>query len=269
MEVVNAPPPGHDARLWSLVVPADDADAAADQLWRAGATAVVIEERGSTVRLTTDVAPPGPTPLGWRRIPIDDDAAASGSWLEDLPPVRIGPWTIHRPELDVTVDGAVAIDPARAFGSGHHPTTRLALEALGPLVGPGVSLLDVGCGSGVLAVAAAVRGARCTAVDVDPEAVAATRANATRNGVAGRVSCVLGTVAAVRGRFDVVVANMLVPAITACAADLAAATKRGGVLVIAGVLENQAPRVQDALGLTEKHRLTAGDWVGLVYDRRP
>jgi ribosomal protein L11 methyltransferase len=265
---MNAPTPGHGARLWSLVVPADDADSAADQLWGAGATAVVVEERGATVRLTTDVAPPGPTPLGWRLISIDADEAASGSWLEDLPPVRVGPWTVHRPELDVTADGAVAIDPSRAFGSGHHPTTRLALEALAPFVGPGVRLLDVGCGSGVLAVAAAVSGARCAAVDIDPEAVAETRANAARNGVAERVSCIVGTVAAVRGEFDVVTANMLIPAITTCAADLAAATARGGVAVITGVLESQAPRVQDALGLTEQRRLTADDWVGLVYGHR-
>ena len=131
----------------------------------------------------------------------------------------------------------VLIDPGRAFGSGSHPSTLLALAALEALVLPGSTVLDVGCGSGVLAVAAARLGAgRVVAIDIDPAAHEATLDNAARNGVAVEVSATpLGEVA---GRFDVVVANLLAPTLVELAAPLG---ERVGEQGSAGGLRSAPP----------------------------
>ena len=106
------------------------------------------------------------------------------------------------------------------------------------LVGPGTRVLDVGCGSGVLAVAAALRGATpVVAIDVDPAAVDATRRNAGANGVAGSVHPSTAPLGAVDGRFDVVLANLPASTIRELAGDLAARTVPGATLVLSGILD--------------------------------
>ena len=122
----------------------------------------------------------------------------------------------------------------------------LALAALEPLVGPGSSVLDVGCGSGVLAVAAARLGAgRVVAIDVDPAAHAATLDNAARNGV--EVSVPRVPLSEVSGRFDVVLANLLTPTLIELAAPLGERVAEHGALVVSGLLPQQTERVFAAL----------------------
>ena len=129
----------------------------------------------------------------------------------------------------------VVVDPGRAFGHGAHPTTRLALEQIDARVARGERVLDVGCGSGVLAVAALALGASsAVAVDVDPEARAATCANAARNGVADRLA-VLDD-AAVTGRFDLVVQHAARPTPSP---RCSAAPAPGAPVVVSGLLERQ------------------------------
>jgi len=138
----------------------------------------------------------------------------------------------------------VRIDPGLAFGTGSHPTTRLVLGFLERMVRGGESLLDYGCGSGILAIAAAKLGAGpIDAVDIDPQAVDVTRANARANTVELRASLPesLG-----RGSYDLVVANILAQPLIELAPELASRTRRGGRIALAGILESQAEEVRAA-----------------------
>jgi len=141
---------------------------------------------------------------------------------------------------------AVTIDPGTAFGSGSHPSTRLCLAALVALA-PSRRVLDVGCGSGVLAVTAMRLGATAAvAIDVATEAVAATQANATRNGVT--VDARHAVVDDVEGTYDVVVANIGAAVLRAMAPALASRVGEGGTLVLAGLLDDQVPDVVATYG---------------------
>ena len=143
----------------------------------------------------------------------------------------------------------VVLDAAEAFGSGSHPTTRLCLAQVERLVRPGDRVLDVGCGTGVLGVAALLLGAgRLTAVDIDPAAVRATAGTARLNGVGDRTQASTTPLEQVRDRFDLVLANLLIPAIELLGADLARVVAPGGHLVVSGVLAGQVDRVGAALG---------------------
>lgn len=193
-----------------VAVPSEEAELAADALWQAGAAAIE-EQPGALVAATADGGDParllaavaGRWPA--EAIAVDLDGALD-AWRAHARAVEVGDRLVVRPPWVEPVDvgpsraaasgaasagGAprdVVIDPGRAFGHGAHPTTRLVLDALADTVRGGERVLDVGCGSGVLAIAAVILGARtAVGVDVDPAAVAATRANAARNGVADRV----------------------------------------------------------------------------------
>jgi ribosomal protein L11 methyltransferase len=156
------------------------------------------------------------------------------SWLADeAPPGRL----------------AIRLDPGQAFGTGHHETTRLCLAALEGCVRPGVRVLDVGTGSGVLAIASVLLGAgEVEAVDVDPVAAEVARANCAANGVAGRVRVRAGTLdEGAGGGFDVVVANISAAANAALAGAFARATAPGGRLVLSGLLTSDRARVTEAM----------------------
>lgn len=225
-------------------VPAAEAELAADALFAGGASAV--EERAGgdgTVTLIGD-GDPGPVPAHWevREVPVIDDGL--DAWRPHARAWRAGrvvvqpPWAapLGDPRDD---DVVVLIDPGRAFGSGSHPSTRGMLVALAGLVPPARSVLDVGCGSGVLAVAAARLGAaRVVGVDVDPAAREATAANAVRNEAGVEVAG--AEVGAAHGPFDVAVANIGASTLI----ELAPALGRlAPVLVLGGVLEEDVARV--------------------------
>jgi len=165
----------------------------------------------------------------------------------------------------------LTLDPGLAFGTGSHPTTRLCLAWLATFLRRGQSVLDYGCGSGILAIAAARLGAGdAVGTDIDPQAMVASRANAERNGVAATFALPEELAPRAARRFDVVVANILANPLVLLAPALAAHTRPGGRIVLSGVLERQAPVVTGAyapwfnVGEWERD----GGWVALVGERR-
>lgn len=189
------------------------------------------------------------------------------SWKAQFTPIRIGPFFV-RPSWSEAHDQGIelVLDPGMAFGTGLHPTTRQCLEAVGEMDVDGHVVLDVGTGSGILAVAAAKRGAaRVVAVDTDPLAVRAAIENARRNDV--RVEVHEGSAAEVEGTFDVVLANLVADVIVAIAAELRERVGPGGTLVCAGIVREKAELVATALGdlgLDVVDRDQRDDWVRLT-----
>ena len=204
----------------------------------------------------------------------------ANAWKEHYRVHRIGrrvvvraPWHAYEPTGDEVV---VELDPGMAFGTGLHPSTKLCVLALEDEVRPGARVLDVGTGSGVLAIAAVLLGAAgVDAVDIEPVAVRSTQENAARNGVADRIAVALGSVgpdAPFPGTYDLVLANIIARILIELAPGLAAAVAPGGSLVLSGVIEGREPAVRralDAEGLTFDRRAQIEDWVALVYRRPP
>lgn len=169
---------------------------------------------------------------------------------------------------------AVTLDPGQAFGTGQHESTRAAVRALENCVRPGARVLDVGTGSGVLAIAAAKLGASSVeAIDVDPVAVEAAQANVGENGVGDVVTVRLGDLASgVSGRFDVVVANILADVVIELAPDVPRLLAPRGVLITAGFVHKGVARVARALesiGHDIIEHLEEGDWDALVSSPAP
>ena len=163
----------------------------------------------------------------------------------------------------------VTLDPGLAFGTGTHPTTRLCLDWLATARPAGATVLDYGCGSGILAIAAAKLGAaRVTGVDIDPQAVDAARANAAANGVAGDFLAADRLPPA--ASFDVVVANILANPLRVLAPALAARTRPGGRIVLSGILADQAADVAATYAAWFIIDTWKGDegWVALAGVRR-
>ncbi|MCL2591446.1 MAG: 50S ribosomal protein L11 methyltransferase [Betaproteobacteria bacterium] len=185
--------------------------------------------------------------------PFTVEEVAEQDWVRTVQsqfdPIRVTDdlWIVpswHKaPEPDVI---NIELDPGMAFGTGSHPTTRLCLEWLCKTVQPGMSMLDFGCGSGILAIAAARLGAaRSLGVDIDGRAVEAARENAARNGVSG-IMRVQHSSAPLEATFDLVVANILTNPLCVLAPAIAARVAPGGRVALSGILEQQAAQVIDA-----------------------
>jgi ribosomal protein L11 methyltransferase len=183
--------------------------------------------------------------------PHDVGAVAEQDWVRatqaQFGPLRIADrfWIV--PSWCAPPDPAalnLALDPGLAFGTGSHPTTRLCLEWLAVRVVPGCSLLDYGCGSGILAIAAAKLGAgRVAATDIDPQALRAAADNARANGV----DIAFVAPDAVPDRtYDIVVANILTNPLRVLAPALATRVRKGGFIALAGLLDTQAAEVAEA-----------------------
>ncbi|HKW78502.1 MAG TPA: 50S ribosomal protein L11 methyltransferase, partial [Candidatus Limnocylindria bacterium] len=158
------------------------------------------------------------------------------SWKAQFTPLRVGRFLVRPSWSEPAATDAIEIvlDPGMAFGTGLHPTTQQCLEAVSALPLEAKSVLDVGTGSGILAIAAAKRGGSpVVAVDTDPLAVEAARENAERNGVAIPIGA--GSAADVPGRFEYVIANLVSPELQRIAGNLVARLAPGGTLVVAGI----------------------------------
>ncbi|WP_224784838.1 50S ribosomal protein L11 methyltransferase [Marinihelvus fidelis] len=179
------------------------------------------------------------------------DQAWERAWMDRFKPMRFGerlwivPHGMDAPEPDADI---VRLDPGLAFGTGTHATTRLCLEWLDAADVNGRDVLDYGCGSGVLGIAAAIVGARhVRCIDNDPQAVTATADNAERNGIADRLDVSQGQTPG-EGQADIVISNILAGILQRLAPELAASVRPGGALVLAGVLDDQADSVIAAFG---------------------
>ena len=166
---------------------------------------------------------------------------------------------------------ALYLEPGLAFGSGSHPTTRMCLEWLASHIKADQVVLDFGCGSGILAIGAALLGARVIAVDHDDQAITATRENAQFNGVSEQIQT-LTLVDWGRDRswqasehFDVVVANILAAPLIDLAPTFSGSLRRGGSLVLAGILDHQASQVMQAYpGVKFGPTVAEDEWVCLA-----
>ncbi|MCK6503321.1 50S ribosomal protein L11 methyltransferase [Myxococcota bacterium] len=216
---------------------------------------------------------------GWGELEraIARAAGAAPRWV----PVRDEDWAetwraaFQRVEISAEVavappwlarEGDLVIDPGMAFGTGEHPTTRACLRWTDRLAQAGGSCLDVGTGSGVVALLAARRGMAARGIDIDADAVAASRENAARNGVVADFDDT--PLQRVPGRFDLVVANIFAEVLVRLAPDLARRTGRW--LVLAGILADRADAVLAAMGaqgLVLQAREDEGEWVALVLQR--
>lgn len=251
--------------------PGDDAEVVGALLWAAGAEGVWVRP-DDVVGYFASADAPVPDGGRWEDVEEVDWAA---NWMAGIEPVSGGPFDVvptwladDHPERPGRV--RIVLDPGRAFGSGHHDTTLGCLEALADLDLAGRSVLDVGTGTGVLAIAAARRGAgRVVGVDVDADAIEVAAANAAANGV--DLDLAVGSVDAVPGPFDVVVANVLTNTIIALAEPLVAAVAPGSHLVTSGIGIERAPKVVDALtaaGLVGATTRQRGEWA-VVAGRAP
>jgi ribosomal protein L11 methyltransferase len=154
-------------------------------------------------------------------------------------------WIDYSPEADEVL---IRLDPGMAFGTGEHPTTRLCLESLETCLRPNQNVLDLGTGSGILAIAAALMGAeRVVAVDIDPVAVGIARENAAMNGVEGRVQVLEGSLEAAKPPFDLILANISSAGIIQMAPELARALAPQGRLIASGIGDHLAGTCQAVL----------------------
>lgn len=196
-------------------------------------------------------------------------------WNRSLRPVDVGRRLTIVPGEGDAPPGRLAlrVRPGRAFGTGHHESTRLALEALEDVVAPGSEVLDVGTGTGILALAAVVLGAvRAVAIDVDPVAVAVARENLAGSPAAAAVELhVADGVPEAVGHHDVVVANITADVIERWLPALVERVRAGGALVLAGLLATDRAAMDRRLaelGVADRDWRDAGEWTAVVARRQ-
>ena len=212
-------------------------------------------------------------------------------WLDEykkgVAPVAVGKFYVRPSWCERSQDPALIdllIDPALAFGSGHHESTNMCLALLSELARDGMSALDVGCGSGILSIAMKKLGAKVSACDTDEQAVTATQQNAEKNGVQidkiwlGSVSSLgerasslseQGSSAVALPQFDLIVANIIADVILTLSADLKKALKPGGKLVLSGILEKYKDRIEQAFSDLNFVRMKKqNEWLSFVYERK-
>ncbi len=161
----------------------------------------------------------------------------------------------------------IKIDPALAFGSGHHATTFSCLEAVGNYVSQGDRVLDVGCGSGILGLAATKLGASVELCDTDPVSVESCQENFKLNGETYE-KLWEGSADKAQGVYDVVIANIIADVLRFIAPDLKKALKPGGYLILSGILDKKETSVKEAFAqLTPVQRTLKDEWVTLVYTK--
>jgi ribosomal protein L11 methyltransferase len=282
----GAPPEAPRYPTVHAAVPAGDVDDASAALWALGATGV--EERDATTlekpgeggallvahfddedRARVAAAALAEENEGWKASVehiVGDEW--KHRWKEFWKPMRVGTRLVVRPSWEEVErregDVVLTLDPGQAFGTGTHESTRLVLAEVEKLVRGGETVLDAGCGSGILGIGALLLGAESVrAVDVDEDAIAATRENAEKNRVV--IDASTTPVARVRGTFDLVLANIERRVLVPMARDLAARVAPGGALVLSGLLVGEEDEVLRAYApLAPEARAVERDWVALV-----
>ncbi len=189
-------------------------------------------------------------------------------YQDSIQPIEAGEFYVH-PEWYPPMEGKtnILINPALAFGSGHHATTFTCLEAVSEYVRPEQRLLDVGCGSGILSLAARKRGARVDLCDVDPLAVESAAENFKLNGETYE-HLWEGSVNQAKGTYDVVIANIIADILRALAPELKKSVNEKGTLILSGILETKESIVTDSFhDMTLQTRKQKDEWVTLVYTK--
>jgi ribosomal protein L11 methyltransferase len=290
----------------AMEVDGEAAEAVADILQRYGHQGVAIEQAGFYIETWEDEVPPADRLIVRAYLPEDDRAEPAKKQLEEalwhlsklypMPtpeykvideedwaeawkanyhPVHLGKHIFIRPlwieHPGEPGDVVIALDPGMAFGTGTHPSTQLVLEATEDLMVefPNSNVLDLGTGSGILAILAAKMGAaHILALDTDPIAIRATDENAAANGVPDKIKAQVGsldTLLASGEKFDLALVNILAKVIIAmCGQGLGGVLRTGGVAVFGGIIQEQADEVETALkmtGLTPYKRRFSGEWV--------
>ncbi len=222
----------------------------------------------------------GLRPIGELTTRLVHEADWAEAWKAHFPVLRVGrrlvirpTWRRHRRPPD---DVVLALDPGMAFGTGLHPTTRLCLAGVESLADRGAlddaRVLDVGCGSGILAIAAVKLGALdALGLDTDPIAVDATAANAARNRLVGRIEARESSLPSGEGPFDVVLANLIASVLVDLSPLIRDEVRELGVVLASGIFIDREPEVRASfanVGLDVAARSAEGEWVALEAVRR-
>ncbi len=203
------------------------------------------------------------------------DEEWADAWKKFFKPLKIGrivirpTWEDYSPKPDEIV---IDLDPGMAFGTGSHPTTKLCLEALQDYIKGGETVLDMGTGSAILAMAAAKLGAsRIVGLEIDPVAVEAAVANVNRESLGDKIKIGLAdSPSAFDGQADIVLANIIAKVIIDMAEGLASKVKPGGLLIASGIVVERSKEVIDtltSLGLSLHETRQEGDWVALIFNK--
>ncbi len=290
----------------AMEVDGEAAEAVAEVLQRYGHQGVAIEQAGFFIETWEDEVPPAEHLIVRAYLPQDERAEDSKKQLEEalwhlgklypMPvpqyreideedwaeawkvnyhPVHLGQHIFIRPlwidEPGAPDDILISLDPGMAFGTGTHPSTQLVLESTEALMQqmPNATVLDLGCGSGILAILAAKMGAASVlALDTDPIAVRVTDENTAANGVSNKITAQAGSLDSLlqtSASFDLAFVNILAKVIISmCAQGLGNVVRPGGIGVFGGIINEQAEEVEAALrstGLTPFNRRVSGEWV--------
>ena len=187
------------------------------------------------------------------------------AYQESVTPVDVPPFYVHPTWSEPHPDRVnIVIDPALAFGTGHHPTTASCLEAVGRYVEPDDDVIDVGCGSGILSIAACKLGANVDACDTDPVSVGNTLENCDLNEVDLR-HIWEGSAAQATGTYDVVIANIVADVLVFIAGELKKLLRPGGRLILSGILDKYEAKISEAYAdMDFAERIVKEEWVTLV-----
>ena len=197
------------------------------------------------------------------------------TYQDSVQPIEAGKFYIfpswYEPKEDFI---NIKIDPALAFGSGHHATTFSCLEAISTTIKPKDKVIDVGCGSGILGLACKKLGANVALCDTDPLSVESCKENFALNNEScdqlweGSIDKAVGTLDKTKERYDVVIANIIADVLRFIAKDLKAAVQENGYLILSGILDKKEERVKESFSdLTLEKRTLKDEWVTLIYKK--
>ncbi len=259
--------------LWSLGV------VAVEEHWDPDGIVRLQTSLGDDIDVVEQAMNSLPAKLDWSTTTVND--AVANKWREFARPTVIGHRIVIAPvwcddqEVAEVVSSlanpdqaiVIPIEPASTFGMGDHPTTKSSLLMIEKYLTPGDVLIDVGCGSGVLGIGALRLGAvRAIGMDINPSCIAVSQENARLNNVADRWSVTTEPLAVIGLPADIVVANILAPALIELSSELKRLTKSHGLLVISGVLAEHYEHVAEALApLQECDRIEYDGWAAVAF----